>query len=120
MKSNLKDVKVGDTLVRCIGSGTPLHVLVEVVRIKGSVVWVSIPKEQLQEVRRDAMKKLNILEAAFKYEKQFSKEELENSPEWTFSINTGGEIDTFLGWDGIYTGSYLIKPEDNDSRPTNS
>lgn len=30
--------------------------------------------------------------------------------DWTFDINTGGEVDTDLGWDGVtVTGSYLKK-----------
>lgn len=32
---------------------------------------------------------------------------------WKFSRKTGGEVDEFLGWDGVNTGSYLLAPLDS-------
>jgi hypothetical protein len=31
---------------------------------------------------------------------------------WTFSKETGGEVDEYLGWDGKNTGSYIKKNMD--------
>ena len=32
--------------------------------------------------------------------------------DWTFSKETGGEVDEYLGWDGRSTGSYIRKAEE--------
>lgn len=107
----LKDIKVGDKFVRCIGPKCELKIDVVVTKVLNAVVWVAIEPDQLPEQRHRAMALAGIVNEALNYEKQFTKEELEKSPEWTFSINTGGEIDTVFGWDGINTGTFLRKTE---------
>ena len=37
---------------------------------------------------------------------------------WTFRRDTGGEVDEELGWDGIPTGSYLIRDADHGTLGT--
>lgn len=113
MEAKLKDVKVGDKLTRILAR--KLHIPVYVSEVRGSVITVKpdIDKETMlsyMQKGKDWIEKISNRE-----------DDIQLMPEvvcWHFSMITGGEIDVDLGWDGINTGSVLIKPEENDSRPT--
>lgn len=104
MEPKLKDVKVGDRFIRVLGGKVKMEVVVS--RVKGQIIEVTVP---------DAMKALHIKklkEMSELYKIPIEETQIEESGlHWNFSSTTAGEIDIALGWDGIYTGSILIKSE---------
>lgn len=106
-KDQLKALQVGAKLFRAL-AGT-LKQPVIVTRIYGAVITVSTLPEEDKKVNhkiREAAKTLSI---------PIPEDATIERPAWTFSVNTGCEIDTDLGWDGIITGSFLTNGQESSN-----
>lgn len=109
----LRDIKVGDRMIRTIGAPKGIETEVIVTKIKGAVISVTIPPERVERVKKGVTNMAKgMREKFFKGVNDIEMDLLvDKVPEWTFSMNTGAEIDIELGWDGIATGSFLSKPK---------
>lgn len=105
MKAKLEHLKVGDKVVRMLAGTIPLKMVVT--EIKNSIITCmdEDKNKSIQSVREGAR-----LVGAQLPE---NDDEIE-APNWTFSMNTGGEIDVELGYDGINTCSYIKEVEDEE------
>lgn len=98
-KEKLSALKVGDSLIRSLG-GIANHKVV-VTEIRNSIITVSTPPDDDQNVNEVIKKTAELLGVGLHKDAKIER------PNWTFSLNTGAEIDIELGWDGIVTGSFL-------------
>jgi hypothetical protein len=95
-KEQLASLEVGDIVERALAGLVLLET--RIVSISDTLITVE-PNETLEKVTADVKKGAEIVG----HEAPQSVE----MPTWTFSKETGGEIDEDLGWDGKRTGSYL-------------
>lgn len=106
IEAKFKDVKIGDRLLRKIRYSSIEHDVI-VKAVKGAIITVELPPEA--KAIEKVSQRLEMIAKIF----GSTAEDTVMNVDWTFSMNSGGEIDIDLGWDGINTGSILIKPEDN-------
>lgn len=103
MKPNLKflqSLKVGDIVTRML-AGTIASELT-ILNIHNSIIKAGLlPSKEDTE----GMKKVKL---AITGDDKLPKDDQDGWITWDFSLNTGGEIDTDLGYDGINTCSYLM------------
>lgn len=107
-KRSFGHLKEGDRVIRLLaGKEIPM----KVTRVRNSVITCEIdrPEEEILAGVRKGAEAVSQITGVPVAESEFKV------PDWHFSAVTGGEIDVHLGYDGIYTCSFLKERDDSKS-----
>lgn len=97
----VSELQVGDRVIRMLGGKIPMKMIVIEVN-SSTITCVMEPKDELE-----SREKVEALAKMFGMNDDDAEKIASSTPKWTFSTETGGEIDIRLGWNGKITGSYL-------------